>query len=99
MKHSIKARIVALAALVLSTAASCTPGELEDAKDVTRDVNNIARMLCEATMGSEAERQGISLRELCMLPYVIAPFLEAPNLASANAVLGRELDATPRCTP
>lgn len=91
MKHSIKTRLVALAALVMSTVASCTPGELQDAKDVTRDVNNIARMLCEATMGSEAQRQGIGVKELCAISYIIAPFLEAPNLASANAVLGREL--------
>lgn len=69
-----------------------------DVKPVARDVNNIARDLCEATMGSEAQRQGIGVKELCAISYIIAPFLEAPHLASANAVLGRELEA-PRCTP
>jgi hypothetical protein len=69
-----------------------------DVKPVARDVNNIARDLCEATMGSEAQRQGIGVKELCAISYIIAPFLEAPHLASANAVLGRELE-TPRCAP
>jgi hypothetical protein len=71
---------------------------LRDIKPIARDVNNIARELCEATMGVEAERQGLPIRELCAISYVIAPFLEAQHLASANAKLGRELTVH-ECVP
>jgi hypothetical protein len=74
---------------VLPLLASCAT--LRDIKPVARDVNNIARELCEASMGAEAERQGLPVRELCAVSYVIAPFLEAQHLAAANAKLGREL--------
>ncbi len=50
-------------------------------KPVARTLNDIAREYCERSMAEEAERQGISPRDLCILPWVFAPFLEAPRAA------------------
>lgn len=81
--------------LALPLVASCTAKQVADVKNVARRVNDIARELCEATMGADAEAQGISVRDLCLLPHVIAPFLQAPRLAAANAKAGAQVDVCP----
>lgn len=59
-----------------------------DAKPVLRDVNDIARELCEATLSADAERMGVTVADLCILPHVIAPFLQAPDAARMAASRG-----------
>ena len=48
-----------------------------------RAANDIAKELCEATMGAEAARTGITVEELCILPHVISPFLAASKMATS----------------
>jgi hypothetical protein len=91
MKLSINTRVAAFALVFLAGCASWA-----DVKPIARTVNDIARELCEATMGAEAERQGISVADLCAIPYIVAPFLEAQREALAAAKLG---GPAPECMP
>jgi cytochrome b len=95
-KDNAKAAVMLLALCSLPLVNACATWA--DVKPVARDVNNIARELCEASMGAEAERQGLPIREFCAISFIIAPFLEAQHLAAANAKLGRELTVH-ECVP
>jgi hypothetical protein len=79
-------------------ATACTAKQVQDAKNIGRRVNDIARELCEATMGADAEKQGFSVRELCLLPHVLGPFLQAPRLAAVNAKAGAAVAAPDGCS-
>lgn len=50
-----------------------------------RTVNDIARDYCEEILGRDPELQGLDVEDLCLLPNVIGPFLEAPAAARLAA--------------
>lgn len=78
--------VAALLCAVIALAAGCA--SWAEAKPVVRTVNDFAQDFCEATMVGEAERQGISVRDLCLIPFILEPFLQAPAQATAAAHQG-----------
>lgn len=56
-------------------------------KQSARDVNDVARQLCELTAGAQerAEREGISVRELCAIREVVDLFAVEVSAAQSRA--------------
>lgn len=61
------------------------------AKPFAKILNDAAIEFCEATMGAEAERQGMSVQDLCVIPYVLEPILRAHQGALDAAKAGGPL--------
>lgn len=71
--------LLVLAALVLPIASSCSLFTRENA----RTANDVARELCEIMLLEDAQRDGLNVRDICLLPHVLEPFLSAHKTARA----------------